>query len=209
MMVPFDGQGPQQGQPSVAPPPLQRGPMPPGHGPAAPSPGGQMHHQPMNPPPFARRTSGGTMPGQPPFPIPQQSPASRQPSFSNMPNGGGGGGPQYSSHPPLHSPHQQQEQQQQQQQGGPPPILPHPSIPHPSQQLNRNNSMNRQQHSMGQMPSMPNQHEQMRSSSSQGSHSRQQQQQQQYMASSSSTGLGGNWQSDKDTPHRREMIQHM
>lgn len=23
------------------------------------------------------------------------------------------------------------------------------------------------------------------------------------------TGLNGNWQSDKDMPHRREMIQHM
>jgi hypothetical protein len=204
-MVPFDGQGPQQGQPAVAPPSLSRGPMPPGHGPSAPSPGGQMHHQAMNPPPFARRGSASGMPGQPPFPIPPQSPANRQGSFNNMPSGG-----QYSSHPPLHSPHQQQ--------GGPPPILPHPSIPHPSQQLHRNNSMNRQ-HGMGQMPPMPNQHDMRASqqSNSQGNHSRQQ-----YMGSSGgggsggggsggggSGGLSGSWQSDKDTPHRREMIQHM
>jgi hypothetical protein len=192
-MVPFDGQGPQQGQPAVAPPPLSRGgPMPPGHGPPGPSPGGQMHHQNMHPPHFSRRdSSGGMPPGQPPFPIQPQSPAARHGNFNNMPPNGG----QYSSHPPLHSPHQQQ--------GGPPPILPHPSIPHPSQQLHRNNSMNRQ-HGMGQMPPMANQHE-MRASSSQGNHSRQQ-----YMSSSGgSAGLSGSWQSDKDTPHRREMIQHM
>jgi hypothetical protein len=193
-MVPFDGQGPQQGQPAVAPAPLSRGTMPPGHGPPGPSPGGQMHHQSMHPPHFSRRESSGGMPGQPPFPIQPQSPASqRHGNFNNMPNGG-----QYSSHPPLHSPHQQQ--------GGPPPILPHPSIPHPSQQLHRNNSMNRQ-HGMGQMPPMPNQQHEMRASNSQGqgNHNRQQ-----YMGSSGgSGGLSGNWQSDKDTPHRREMIQHM
>jgi hypothetical protein len=27
--------------------------------------------------------------------------------------------------------------------------------------------------------------------------------------SSGSSGLNGNWQTDRDTPHRREMIQHM
>jgi hypothetical protein len=184
--------------------------MPPGHGgPPGPSPGGQMHHQNMHPPHFQRRESSGGMPGQPPFPIQPQSPASqRHGNFNNMPPNGG----QYSSHPPLHSPHQQQ--------GGPPPILPHPSIPHPSQQLHRNNSMNRQQHGMGQqqMPPMPNQQQQQQHEMRAQSNSQQQQQQQQqgnhnrqqYMGSSGgSGGLSGSWQSDKDTPHRREMIQHM
>jgi hypothetical protein len=27
--------------------------------------------------------------------------------------------------------------------------------------------------------------------------------------SAGSGGLNGNWQTDRDTPHRREMIQHM
>ena len=189
MMVPFDGNGPQQGQPSVAQPPLPRPPMPPGqHGvPSQGMPPG--HHQQMNPPPYGHRNSGG-MPGQPHY-MPPQSPANaRQTSFGSMPGNGG----QYSSHPPLHSPHQQQ--------GGPPPMPPHPNMAHP-QQMHRSNSLSRQHSAnMGQAMPMPGQHEQRMSSNSQGSHNRQQQ----YMGSSSAAG---NWQSDKDTPHRRDMIQHM
>jgi hypothetical protein len=36
-----------------------------------------------------------------------------------------------------------------------------------------------------------------------------QQQQQQQQQQQNVNQLNGSWQSDKDTPHRREMIQHM
>jgi hypothetical protein len=246
MMVPFDGSAPQQQQQGVAPAPLPRPPMPPGHQPGA-SPA--MHQQQMhNPYGMQRQPSlGGASQGYPnQLPPGGQSPGSRQNSFG-MPQQG-----HYSSHPPLHSPAHQQQQQQQQQQGGM-----HSSIP----QMHRNSAQ--QQFSnpgnMG-MQSMPQQHEQMRTpstgymnnpmnnqmsnsmgmnnsmnsmgnpmsnsmnntmntgmgnsmSNSMGNNMmgqpQQQQQQQQQRASMSSSGLNGNWQTDKDTPHRREMIQHM
>lgn len=208
MMMPFDGTGaPQQGQPGVAP---QMGmpPMPPGHGQPNPSPGMPPgHHQPMNaPPPYGHRNSL-TMPGQPPF-MPPPSPA-RQGSFTGSMSGGSVGPPQYSGHPPLHSPHQSQQM--------------HPSMGHPGQMQHRTSMSRHGSSGMGPQggnyPMMnQSQHDHsMRGSSMQGSRSRQQpQQQQQYMGNSSSGsggggggGLAGSWQSDSDTPHRREMIQQM
>lgn len=216
-MMPFDGSGPpQQGQ-GVAP--QMQMPMPPGHGQANPSPGMPPgHHQPgppMNAPgPYGHRNSL-TMPGQPPF-MPPPSPA-RQGSFTGSMSGGSVGPPQYSGHPPLHSPHQSQ---------GPPGPPMHPSMGHQMQQ--HRGSMNRHGGSSGMGPQGgmhpgmmgQSQHDPMRGSS-QGSHNRQQQQpppqqqqQQQYMGNSSANSggggaLAGSWQSDSDTPHRREMIQQM
>jgi E1A/CREB-binding protein len=205
-MAPFDGNGgPQQGNPGVQPL-QQRPPMPPGH-PGMPNQGMPPgHHRPMNPPHYTHQNSGnmGGMPGQPPPPYPMpQSPANgRQPSYSGMPQNPG----QYSSHPPLHSPRQHQ--------GGPPPPQMHPNIPHPShpqQQMHRTGSMGRStSSSMGHaMP--PMQQDPMRGSNSQGTHSRHHQQQQFVSTSNGMGGSGpsGNWQSDNDTPHRREMIQHI
>lgn len=183
-MVPFDGSGgPQQGQPGMPMPP-----MPPGHSQSTPSPVMQPgHHQPMNAPPYGHRNSLG-MQGQPPF---MPSPA-RQGSFT----GGMQGGNQYSGHPPLHSPHQSQSV----------PPMGHP-MPHP-QQMQHRTSMTRPMPGMGMQP-MPNHHDSMRNSS-QGSHNRQSQHYNMGNANNSSApSLSGGWQSDNDTPHRREMIQQM
>ncbi len=187
-MVPFDQTGgPPQGQPQSL-----RPPMPPGHMQASPSPVMQsVHHQPMNPPPYSHRASAG-MPGQPPHyaPMPPPSPAQRQGSFTGaMPTSNA----QFSSHPPLH------------QSQGPMHPMGHPGqMHHP--QMSRQHSNN-----MG-MPPIPNQHDPLMSNSS--GHGRQPPppQQQQYMSNPpppSSGGMSGSWQSERDTPHRREMIQHM
>lgn len=200
-MAPFDGPGgPQNGNPAVAPPPLARPPplAPPGHGQHNQM---QPHHG--GPPPMNTHPSyhpRNPQMGMPPYGMPPQSPAgSRQASFGGM-----HGGNQFSNHAPLHSPHQQSGgmqphhmQQQQQQQ---------PPQPPQQQGMHRTgSSMNRQGHSMPM-------HE-MRNSSSNSHAGRQQGQQQHYMnqnsGGSGGMGSGGNWQSDKDTAHRREMIQHM
>uniref|UniRef100_A0A6V0BSR0 histone acetyltransferase n=1 Tax=Pseudo-nitzschia australis TaxID=44445 RepID=A0A6V0BSR0_9STRA len=108
MMVPFDGAAPAQQQQGVAPAPIPRPPMPPGHQ-SAPSSG--IHQQMNGPYSGMHRNVGGGMPGGQPYQMNPQSPAARHNSFS-MPGGPGphqGGPPQggYSSHPPLHSSAQQ------------------------------------------------------------------------------------------------------
>lgn len=221
MMAPFDGPGgPQNGNPAVAPPPLARPPnMQPnqqhqgmhqqhqgggGNGGGGPmghhgGPYGQPHH--------------GSMQQMPPHQyggMPSQSPANaagRQGSY-------GGGGPrgmhgnQFSGHPPLHSP-----------QGMPP----HPGMQQP---LHRNSSGMSSQSMRG----MPMAHDAMRSNSNNTHTSRGQYGMDNSASmggsgrgtsmggppgnnnsnsSGGTSGGGGNWQSDKDTPHRRDMIQHM
>lgn len=75
-------------------------------------------------------------------------------------------------------------------------------------------SMGPSHSAMGQgMPPMQN-HDPMRPPSSQGMSMPQQQYAQRpphqpAQRSASSSVMGGSWQSDKDTPHRREMIHHM
>jgi len=135
MMVPFDGSAPAQQQQGVAPAPIPRPPIPPGHQ-AAPASG--MHQQMNGPYPGMHRNVSGSMPGGQPYQMPPQSPATRHNSFS-MPGGPGphqGGPPQggYSSHPPLHSPAQQ------------------PMHPNMAPQMHRNSSS-----SMGMPPSMSQQ----------------------------------------------------
>ena len=187
---------------------MQRGPMPPGHVQGNPSPVMPVGHQhPMNPA-YGHQHRNGGMPGQPPpyhpSGMPSQSPA-RQGNFNPMAPGGPHG---YSAHPPLHSPHQ----------SGPPM---HPPMQRPGQQMHRGSlGPPPPHHGMGQgMPPHMQNHRDvnvMRSASShsQGNMQRQQPQQQQYMQQTSqhltsSNVMSGNWQSEKDTPHRREMIQHM
>jgi hypothetical protein len=186
MMLPFDAsRPPQQGQPGVVPQMQQQ--MPPGHveAPSPVMPPG--HHQSINPPPHGHR-SAGAMPGQPPY-MQNPSPA-RQGSFTGMP-----GVVQYSSHPPMHSPHQSQR--------GPPM---HPSMQRPGQQIHRGSMV--QSHAvMGQgMPPMQN-HDPMRPPSAQGNVAVPQQYRQQHQARGNV--MAGSWQSENDTPHRRDMIHHM
>lgn len=222
-MAPFDGSGvPQQGQPGGVGQPMQRGPMPPGGGHVGnPSPVGMPGGgHPMSNPAYGHQHHNGGMSGQPPpyhpSGMPSQSPA-RQGNFNPMSSGGGP--PQaYSTHPPLHSPHQSGPPMHPPMQRGPPPQQ--------QQQMHRGSLGPPSHHGMGQgMPPHMQQHhhDPMRSvsHSQQGGmpQQRQQPQQQQYMQqqqqqnvsqhSTSSNVMSGNWQSDKDTPHRREMIQHM
>jgi hypothetical protein len=208
-MAPFDASGvPQQGQPNVAQQ-MMRSSMPPGHVVQGnPSSAGIPAGHPMSNPAYNHQHRNGVMPVQPPqyhsSGMPSQSP-SRQGNF---------GPPQgYSSHPPLHSPHQ----------SGPPQMHPPMQrVPPPGQQMHRGSmgSMGPAppHHGMGQgMPMHMQQqqhHDQMRSVSthSQGGMQQPRQQQQQYIQQqhNQSTGMtSGNWQSDKDTPHRRDMIQKM
>jgi hypothetical protein len=190
-MVPFDGTTAQQqsSQHGVAPS-MPRPPMAPGHH-GAPSPAmSQQHHgQSMNAgyqhPNIHRQHSTG-MPGQPNFSI-SPSPSSRQNSFGGMPSGG----VHYqnhaqSSHHPMRSPtaHQQQSHHSMSQMHSQPVQASHSHQSHP-------------QH-MG-MGSGSSQHPNM------GSGVMQDNRQRSYVA----TGMNGNWQSDKDMPHRREMIQQM
>ena len=213
MMVPFDGsgapgqQGGQGGPGGVAPPQPMQMPMGPGGGPQGPGgPGAPMGmpqgpHQHQHPSmnaggPYGHRNSltmpGG--PGQPPHFMPP-SPATRQGSFTGSMPG--------AYHPPLHSPHHQP-------QGGPPGGVMHPGM----QQMQQHRSSFSRDHMMGQGGVMPpnmgsNQHGDMRNSS--------QGRQQSYASGGGgssgggggSGGLNGSWQSDSDTPHRREMIQQM
>jgi len=161
MMVPFDGTAPAQQQQGVAPAPIPRPPIPPGHQGA---PAGGMHQQMNGPYPGMHRNVSGGMPGGQPYQMPP-SPATRHNSFS-MPGGPGphqGGPPQggYSSHPPLHSPAQQ------------------PMHPNMAPQMHRNSSSN-----MG-MPSMSQQgHDGRMMSSSSGRN-------QQYNMGNSMGGNGG------------------
>lgn len=191
-MVPFDGAtGQQSSQHGGVGPSMPRPPMPPGHH-GNPSPGmPQQHHgQSMNAgyqhPNMHRQHSSG-MPGGPNFSIPP-SPSSRQNSFGGVPGGGGHyQAHSQSSHHQMRSPatHQQHghhgmQMHSQPSQGS----HSHQSIP---QHMGMGSGGSSQQH-----PNM-------------GSGGMQDNRQRNYIA----TGMNGNWQSDKDMPHRREMIQQM
>lgn len=200
MMAPFDGPGgPPNGQ--VAPPALARPP------PMAPNQPNQGLHQhqgaggPMNHHggPYGHSGHSRSMQqmhyGMPPSPAGRQSYGSARGMIGN----------QFSGHPPLHSPHQQ---------GGPPGMPPHPGM-----QMHHNSSMPPQQPPQPPMrgtgiPMAP--HDAMRSSNSNNSHGNRGH----YgLDGSSNNNMGGSgrgggapagsWQSDKDTPHRRDMIQQM
>lgn len=210
MMAPFDGSGgPQQGQPGVGQH-MQRGTLPPGLMPGNPSQPMPVGHQhPMNAP-YGHRGNG--MPGQPSYHhggMTSQSP-SRQGTFNPMPGNGQGG---YSSHPPLHSPHQ----------APPPPPQGGPPMHHPMarQGMHHRNPLGGPQHgapvAQG-MPHLQNHHDPMRSSQhAQGGMPRQFMQQQapppqqppQHHNRPPVGNSPGTWQSERDTPHRREMIQQM
>ena len=204
-MAPFDGSGiPPQGQPGVVGQPMQRGPMPPGHVPGNPSPV-MPHQHPMNPA-YGHQHRGGGMPGQPPYhpgSMPSQSPG-RPGSFNGMPGGQG-----YGAHHAMHSPHQSVQ--------GPPHMQ--PPMQRPGQQMHRGSMGPQHGGMMGQtgMPPPPSmqQHHDMRVQGgmppNQQHYMQQQQQQQQtsQRSTSSQNVLAGNWQSESDTPHRRDMIQHM
>lgn len=190
-MVPFDGtSAQQQASQHGAASSMPRQPMAPGHhGVPSPAMPPQHHGQSMNTgyqhPNIHRQHSSG-MPGQPNFSIPP-SPSSRPNNFSGMPSGG----VHYqnhapSSHHPMRSPavHQQQGHHSMTQMHAQPAQASHAHQSHP-------------QH-MG-MGSGQSQHPNMGSGSMQDSRQRN------YVAA----GMNGNWQSDKDTQHRREMIQQM
>jgi len=277
MMVPFDGTTPAQQQQGVAPAPISRPPMPPGHQ-SAPSSG--MHQQ-MNGPYSGMHRNGGGMPGGQPYQLPPQSPATRHNSFS-MPGGPGphqGGPPQggYSSHPPLHSSAQQPMHPNMQPQMhrnsssnmGMPPMSqqPHDSRMMTSSsgrnqqfmgntiggnggggssqnQMNNsmngrsmNNSMGNSMNGMGNTmngnsmnvannmnaPMNNNMNNSMNAPMGGGSMNAMNGSLNGTMnngmnsrggssgnvRSSGSSRLNGNWQTDRDTPHRREMIQHI
>lgn len=197
-MAPFDGTGAQQSQHSgVAPPALPRAPVPPGHN-SAPSPvmPPQHHQQGMNAPyphpgMHHRQPSAGMAMGAQSFP--PQSPGSRQNSYGAVPNGNGqhqGASQSYHNmHSPVHQPQHQSAHRTQM----------HAPQMHQQSHSHRSNAQHHPQH-MG-MQSRTAQSSNMNSGAMPSSDSRQQQ----YI----STGLNGNWQSDKDMPHRRDMIQHM
>jgi hypothetical protein len=187
-MVPFDGTTTATQQSSQhGPPSIPRPPMAPGHH-AAPSLGmSQQHHgQSMNAgyhqPSIHRQHSTG-IPAQPNFSIPP-SPSTRHNSFGGVPSGG----VHYQTHTqPTHHPLRSPAGQQQQG---------HHSMQMQAQQ-GQNSHQSHPQH-MG-MGSVPSQNPNM------GSGVMQDNRQRNYIA----TGMNGNWQSDKDMPHRREMIQQM
>lgn len=197
-MAPFDGTSAQQPQHSgVAPPVLQPPPVPPGHQSAtSPSamPPQHRHQQAMNAtypnPGMHRQASAGMGMGGPSFPIPQQSPVGgvRQGSYGSISNGSGhhqsgSSQPFHAMHSPVHQP---------QHQGA------HRGQMHPPQ-------MHQQSHSQRPNGQQHPQHIGMQSGTSSSGAVASSDSRQQYIT----TGLKGNWQSDKDMPHRREMIQHM
>jgi hypothetical protein len=195
-MVPFDGtttaQQQQSSQHRGVAPSMPRPPMAPAHH-GAPSPAmPQQHHgQSMNAgyqhPNVHRQHSTG-MPGQPNFSIPP-SPSSRQNSFGGVPSGGVHYQPHaQSSHHPMRSP----AAPHQQQQGH------HSMAPMHSQPGQASHAHQSHPQHMG-VGSGQSQHPNM------GSGAMQDNRQRNYVA----TGMNGNWQSDKDMPHRREMIQQM
>ena len=199
-MAPFDGSGvPPQGQPGGVGQPMQRGPMPPGHVPGNPSPV-MPHQHPMNPA-YGHQHRGGGMPGQPPYHpggLPSQSPG-RPGNYNGMP-----GGQSYGAHHAMHSPHQSVQQ-------GPPHMQ--PSMQRPGQQMHRG-SMGLQHGGMMGQPGMPPPaNMQLHDMRAQGGMPPNQQhfmqQPNNQRPSSSQNVMARNWQSEQDTPHRREMIQHM
>lgn len=200
MMAPYDGSGvPQQGQPGGVGQPMQRGPMPPGHVPGNPSP--VMHQHPMNPA-YGHQHRNGGMPGQAPYhPGGMQSQSPGRPgSFSGMPGGAQG----YGAHPSMHSPHQSVQ--------GPPHMQ--PPMQRPGQQMHRGSIGPHNGGMMGQpgMPPPPNMqqhHDAMRAQGGMPPNQQHYMQQNSQRQPSNNNVMSGNWQSEKDTPHRREMIQHM
>ena len=207
-MFPNDPMGnPQQHPGGVTAPPMPPPPMGPGQHNSGPSPvmPPQHHQQPMNAPfPHPQRRHSSGMPGQFPH-MPPQSPAGgRQPSFGSMP-----GGHQPYSHPPMQSPATQQ-------QPGPMPGMHHNMGRRTSNTMQSSHSHN----PMG-MPMPGPQHDMMRPPSNsyqqhvppQGVNQRGNPMNSSMSASNNSVGgsmaSSSGWQSDKDTPHRREMIQHM
>lgn len=188
MMVPFDTPGgPPQG--NAPPQPMQRPPMPmPPHHPHHPHHPQHPHAHPMNAPPPHAYARTQSQQGMPPYGQSMPSPAQRPNNF-NMPNNA----PGYSSHPPLHSPHQ----------GGPPP-------PYGIQRKSSLGGSGRGVAMMGSTSTSSAHEDAMRSSSSAGAHQRHYPQQQQGAQQGASAGMiKSSWQSDKDTPHRRDMIHHM
>lgn len=197
MMAPFDGTSAQQPQHSgVAPPAMHPPAVPPGHQPApSPSviPSQHRHQQAMNAPypnpGMHRQPSGGMGMGGPSFPIPQQSPAGvRQGSYGSISNGSGhhqsGSSQQFHAmHSPVHQP---------QHQGA------HRGQMHPPQ-------MHQQPHSQRPNGQQHPQHVGMQSRTSGSGAMVSSDSRQQYI----STGLNVKWQSVKDMPVRRDMIQHM
>ena len=197
-MAPFDGTGTQQSQHSgVAPPALPRGSIPPGHQ-SAPSPilPPQHHHQQGMNAAYAQhsgvhRQPSTNMPmGGQSF-VPQSPGTSRQASYGTIPNGSGqlqGASQAYHN---MHSPvHQHQGAHRNQM---------HVAQMHQQSHSHMSNPQHHPQH-MG-MQSRTAQNSNMNSGALSSTDSRQQQ----YIP----TGLNGNWQSDKDMPHRRDMIQHV
>ena len=188
MVPPFDGSAQQPPQSHGMRPPMGPG----GHqGGPTPMMGHPNHPQQMNGfphPGMHRQPSNGMGPG-PNFPIPQSA-NQRQGSYG-MP----GGHYQQPGQQMQNSVQQQQQQQQQQQ----PPQQQHPGM-HP--QMHHQQQQNRPQHmGPGMGPAGPQMQNNMGSGGMQQSDNRQR-----FM---SSMGMNGNWQSDKDVPRRREMIQHM
>ena len=182
-MVPFDGTATAQ-QPPQSHGGMSRQAMTHGHqGTPSPVMPHQHHQQSMNSfghPGVHRQPSAG-MGGAPNFSIPQ-SPGSRQNSFGGMT---GYQGHSQSTHHPMHSPAHQQHQNF------------HHGQMHPSAQQSHQHQSHPQHMGMG---TGPTQHPNMGSG---GMDNRQRGGQ--YVP----VGMNGNWQSDRDMPKRREMIQHM
>jgi len=185
-MAPFDGssssqQQSQNGQLGGAP--MPRVPLAPGghQVPAPVMPQQQHHHQ--NSGGFShsmhRQQATGMVPGGQ-FSMPQPSLGSRQSSFNGVPI--------------MNNHHQSQPYQMHNNQGQ--------TNSHHIHQMPQQSHTQHPQH-MG-MQSAPAQNVNMASqggtSSSSGGD-----RQRQYIA----TGMNGNWQSDRDMPHRRDMIQHI
>jgi len=182
-MMPFDGatSSQQSSQHVGVAPAIPRPPMAPGHH-GAPSPViNQPHHGQMNTgfPNMHRQPSSG-----PNFQVPP-SPSSRQNSFGGVPNGSG----HYQAHSqPSH--HQIRSPSHQQQHNM-----------HSMHGQGGGQGSHHQTHPQHMGMSGGSQHPNMGSS---GMHENRQRSNN-YIA----TGMTGNWQSDKDMPHRREMIQQI
>jgi len=172
----------QSGAPQQGQQPL-RPPMPQGHVQPGASVGMQTTHA-MNPNAYAHRGNTG-MPSQPYIPPSQ---AQRNGSFtagSMHPNG-----THFSSHPPLHqnaAPMHPMNQMHHPQMGRQHSNM--QAMPMPGHDMRNAGPMHRQP--QGQPQQYMNQ---------QPSHPPPQQQQQ---------SMNGSWQSERDTPHRRDMIHHM
>jgi hypothetical protein len=189
MMAPFDGSSSQQQQSQngqLGGAPMPRAPMAPGghQVPVTVMPQ-QQHHHPNSLGGFShnmhRPQSAGMVPGGQ-FSVPQQAAVgSRQNSFGGVQN---------------MSNHHQNQSYQMHNQG-------QSNTHHMHQMVQQQPHQQHPQH-MG-MQSAPVQHGAMGSTGGVPSSGGGDRQRQYNMP----TGMNGNWQSDRDMPHRREMIQHM